>query len=59
MTKVLGAGEKIVVDQDSVLAWASTVTLTFRRAGSCCTMCCGGEGTIKNASFYRHTFKDR
>ena len=27
-----------------MLAWADTVDLTFRRAGSCCTMCCGGEG---------------
>jgi uncharacterized protein (AIM24 family) len=44
MTKLLGAGEKIVVDQESVLAWADTVELTFRTSGSCCAMCCGGEG---------------
>ena len=42
--QVLGAGEKIVVDQDSVLAWADTVDLTFRRAGSCCVCCLSGEG---------------
>lgn len=44
MTKILAAGEKIVVDQESVLAWASTVNLSFRRAGTCCTVCCSGEG---------------
>ena len=44
MTKTLAAGEKLVVDQQSVLAWAETVNLNFRRAGGCCTMCCSGEG---------------
>jgi len=27
-----------------VLAWADTVDLTFRTAGSLCVCCCGGEG---------------
>jgi uncharacterized protein (AIM24 family) len=44
MTKLLGAGEKLVVDQDSVLAWADTVDLNFRLAGGCCACCCAGEG---------------
>ena len=46
MTKMLAAGEKIVVDQESVLAWADGVKLNFRTAGGCCTMCCSGEGNL-------------
>lgn len=44
LQKKLNAGEKIVVDSGSVLAFEKTVELGFQRTGGCCTMCCGGEG---------------
>lgn len=44
MMKTLKPGEKIVVDQDSVLAWSTNVAFKIRTAGGCCVCCCSGEG---------------
>mmetsp|Transcript_20703 Transcript_20703/g.60502 ORF Transcript_20703/g.60502 Transcript_20703/m.60502 type:complete len:251 (-) Transcript_20703:203-955(-) len=44
MMRVLAAGEKIVVDQTSVLAWAENIKFGIRTVGGCCAMCCSGEG---------------
>ena len=44
MTKELAAGEKMVVDTHSLVAWSDTVTLDIRSNGGLCTCCCGGEG---------------
>ena len=44
MMKYVPAGETVVIDSGSVVAWEDTVTLSFKRAGGCCAMCCGGEG---------------
>ena len=51
MQKTLVAGEKIVVDTDCVLAWASGVEMELQTAGGCCGICAGGEG------FYNTVFK--
>lgn len=42
--KTLGAGETLVIDTNSLLAWEPSVTLSVRRAGSVLMCCCGGEG---------------
>lgn len=42
--KILESGETLVVDQDSVVAWAASVKFGWRRAGSVGMICCGGEG---------------
>ena len=44
MTKELAAGEKLVIDTNSLVAWSENVKLDVRLAGGCCTICCGGEG---------------
>eukprot|EP00450_Noctiluca_scintillans_P038875 CAMPEP_0194477042 /NCGR_PEP_ID=MMETSP0253-20130528/831_1 /TAXON_ID=2966 /ORGANISM="Noctiluca scintillans" /LENGTH=268 /DNA_ID=CAMNT_0039315963 /DNA_START=78 /DNA_END=884 /DNA_ORIENTATION=+ len=44
MQKVLQAGETIVVDQHSVLAFEKTVELGVRRTGGCFVCCCAGQG---------------
>lgn len=44
MTKELAAGEKILIDTNSLVAWSDTIQLDIRAAGGCCTCCCGGEG---------------
>merc|ERR1712232_832903 len=44
LEKHLGNGEELVVDQSSLVAWASTVKFSIKRAGSVGMMCCGGEG---------------
>jgi len=44
MTKELAAGEQIVVDTNSVVAWSESIELTIKLAGGLCTVCCGGEG---------------
>ncbi|KAG8463438.1 hypothetical protein KFE25_004949 [Diacronema lutheri] len=48
MSKTLAEGEVIVVDTESVVAWQSTAKLGIRRAGSCITCCCGGEGLFNS-----------
>jgi uncharacterized protein (AIM24 family) len=42
--KQLAEGETVVVDTESVVAWAETVEMGLRTAGGCCMCCCGGEG---------------
>ena len=42
--KVLADGEKIIVDTNCVLAWAETVDVSYRRAGTIMGMVGGGEG---------------
>lgn len=49
ITKVLGVKEKIVVDTESIVAYEHGVTLDFKAAGGCCTMCCGGEGMFNSS----------
>jgi len=44
LEKVLGQGEVIIVDSESVVGFNSSVTMDVRRTGGCMTMCCGGEG---------------
>eukprot|EP00747_Dinoflagellata_sp_TGD_P032956 gnl/TRDRNA2_/TRDRNA2_136312_c2_seq1.p1 gnl/TRDRNA2_/TRDRNA2_136312_c2~~gnl/TRDRNA2_/TRDRNA2_136312_c2_seq1.p1 ORF type:complete len:236 (-),score=40.51 gnl/TRDRNA2_/TRDRNA2_136312_c2_seq1:197-802(-) len=44
MTKELAAGEEILVDPHSVLAFDHTVQLGIRRAGGCMVCCCAGQG---------------
>ena len=44
MQKVLGEGEKIVVDTNSVLAWAEGVDMELQTVGNCCGVALGGEG---------------
>jgi len=40
----LASGETIIVDQNSVVAWETTVHFSYRAAGSVSMICCGGEG---------------
>ena len=40
----LGAGEQMVVDTNSLVAWNESVTMDIRMAGGLATCCCGGEG---------------
>jgi uncharacterized protein (AIM24 family) len=42
--KTLRAGESILVDGDSVLAFESSVTVDVRSVGNIAAICCGGEG---------------
>jgi len=42
--KNLQAGETIIVDQNAVLAWASSVNFGYRIVHSMGMACCGGEG---------------
>jgi len=42
--KNLQAGETIIVDQNAVLAWASSVNFSYRFVHNFGMMCCGGEG---------------
>ncbi|EGD79497.1 hypothetical protein PTSG_12989 [Salpingoeca rosetta] len=44
----LGAGEELICDQSSVVAFQSTVNFTIRRAGGCLMCCCGGEGLFNS-----------
>jgi len=44
MTKELAAGEKMIVDTHSLVAWSDTATLDIRRNGGLCTCCFSGEG---------------
>jgi len=44
MTRTLAAGEEIVVDHHSVLAFEKTVQLGIRRTGGCMVCCCAGQG---------------
>lgn len=44
LQKELADGEVIVIDTYSLVAWEESVKLGIRRAGGCCTCCCGGEG---------------
>jgi len=50
MQKVLESGESILVDQNSVLAFESTVKFTVTMVGSAGVCCCGGMG-LMNAKF--------
>lgn len=44
LTRKLGAEESIIVDTNSLVGYEDGVTIKVKRAGGCCTMCCGGEG---------------
>lgn len=44
MTRQLAAGEQIVVDHHSILAFEKTVQLGIRRSGGCMVCCCAGQG---------------
>lgn len=44
----LAAGEELVCDQTSVVAFQSTVGFSIRRAGGCLMCCCGGEGLFNS-----------
>eukprot|EP00283_Hemiselmis_rufescens_P026719 CAMPEP_0173437144 /NCGR_PEP_ID=MMETSP1357-20121228/17869_1 /TAXON_ID=77926 /ORGANISM="Hemiselmis rufescens, Strain PCC563" /LENGTH=297 /DNA_ID=CAMNT_0014402307 /DNA_START=182 /DNA_END=1071 /DNA_ORIENTATION=+ len=48
LSKMLAPGEQMVFDQRSLLGMQSTVQLTVRRSGECCSlmMCCGGNGLL-------------
>ena len=43
-SKTLEAGETLVVDTTSVVAWQDSVHFDVRRTGGLCTCCCAGEG---------------
>ncbi|KAJ1459286.1 tryptophan RNA-binding attenuator protein-like domain-containing protein [Pelagophyceae sp. CCMP2097] len=49
ITKHLQPGETILVDTTSVVAWQDTVKFSVKKAGSCFTMCCGGEGIFNTS----------
>lgn len=44
MQKMLGPGEEIVVDTNSVVAVSGSVTVDVTVSGSCGAVCCAGEG---------------
>lgn len=44
LTKTLGENEAIIVDTSSLVGYQEGVKLSIKRAGGCCTLCCGGEG---------------
>lgn len=45
MTKVLQAGEEIIIDKHGLLAFESTVQIGIRRTGGgCMVCCCAGQG---------------
>ena len=44
LSKDLGPGETIVIDTNSLVAWADTTELKINTAGGLCTCCCAGEG---------------
>jgi len=47
LEKELKDGEKLMVDQESLVGWQSTVSLgvrTFAGCMGCCSNVCGGEG---------------
>jgi uncharacterized protein (AIM24 family) len=44
LTKKLGEGDSMIVDTDCIVGYQEGVTMSIKRAGGCCTMCCGGEG---------------
>jgi len=44
MTKELAAGEVMVLDTNSLVAWQDTIKLDIKMTGGFCTCCCGGEG---------------
>jgi len=46
LQKVLEEGEKIQIDTNCILAWASTVTIDIRKAGTIMGMIGGGEGFV-------------
>jgi uncharacterized protein (AIM24 family) len=46
--KQLEEGDSIIVDQDSIMAFAPSVKLSVVRAGTGGVMCCGGMG-VANA----------
>ena len=48
LMKYVPEGETVVVDTESIVAWEDTVKLSFRKAGGCCAMCCGGEGMFNS-----------
>lgn len=49
LQKILGPGEEIVVDTDSVVAVANSVAVDVRMTGGCSTVCCSGEGLFNTA----------
>ena len=44
LTRRLGEGEAIICDTSSLVGYEDGVKISIKRAGGCCTMCCGGEG---------------
>merc|ERR1712232_343461 len=44
MTKVLAAGEEILIDGHGLLAFERTVQMSIRRTGGLMVCCCGGQG---------------
>lgn len=46
--KVLQANESLIVDTTSIVGFQSSVKLAIKKAGGCCTMCCGGEGLFNS-----------
>jgi uncharacterized protein (AIM24 family) len=44
IVKTLQAGQSIVIDTSSLVAWSKSVTFEVKLAGNCMTVCCGGMG---------------
>lgn len=44
LTKTLGQNESMIIDTDSIVGYQEGVKFSIKRAGGCCTICCGGEG---------------
>ena len=49
LTKVLGDGEVLLVDTDSVVGFQESVKMGIKSTGGCCNCCCGGEGLFNTA----------
>ena len=42
----LADGETIVVDTPSLIGWQETTKVSYKMAGDCLTICCGGQGLV-------------
>jgi uncharacterized protein (AIM24 family) len=48
LTKVLQAGEEMIIDKHGLLAFERTVTMDIRRTGGCMVCCCAGQGLFNS-----------
>ena len=52
LQKALQAGEKILIDTDSILCFESSVTIDVQFIGSGMACCCAGEGIFNTTSTF-------